>query len=71
MPTERVTLAAVSPAAHDAWYLFAATHGLEVTSLLEVLGPALVALDEARPPRWLRPVIREARQMASERRRRQ
>ncbi|MDQ3576192.1 MAG: hypothetical protein M3443_01010 [Actinomycetota bacterium] len=63
----------VSTAARDGWYAFAASHGVNVTALLEAIGLTLAEQAEAetRLPPWLRHAVSEARAIASSRSSRQ
>lgn len=59
----------ISSQAREGWYQFAAAHGVNVTALLEVIGLTLAEHvgGEGKLPTWLRPVVTEARAVASSR----
>ena len=61
----------ISKEARDGWYEFSATHGTNVTALLEAVGMVLgehAKTPEPKLPSWLRQAVSKARSIASSRR---
>lgn len=66
---KRFHLANVSAESRDGWRSITRYYGANVTALAEVMGLWLAQFEPpARPPRWLRDLIDEARELEEERR---